>query len=241
MSVNSLTYPWNDVGDKKARVSLKSYSWLTSTHPNLSNTQDIFRGKQNTDIRLYLPGNFSEHFSADWGVEGLVSFGVNDFNWKGFSTSGQEVVNNFGLKVGMDGVVNTGKFLAGETHYPGEFLTFKKGNPNTLSFTFDLLPRESKDAEAINNIITTLKRTILPVYKSGRLQYPDVWQIIFSGIKGPGHPATPQTYNDMALTDVTPTYSGGQQSALVFHDGYPVNVQLQLTFKSIKHSYLESV
>ena len=112
-----------------------------------------------------------------------------------------------------------------------------------MDFTFDLLPRNSGEADAIVDIVSNFKSKILPTYGTGTgisqfmLSFPDVWHIKFSGANGIGFPGMGDSYRDMALVSVNAAYGGGANSALTFHDGNPVIVTLSLSFKSIKHSY----
>ena len=237
--MGKIVYPSDDKSKSKARVVFRSYNWKMNT-PKLANTVEKVYGGFQTEIQLYLPAEFSEHYRAEWGAEDLATVLLDTSN-KGARATFWEGANAATKKVGLEGIVNTAvKYNNGYTHYPGEFSMFKKGTPMSLTFTFDMLPRTSGDSVAIENIVDTFKRQMLPMFTGGVLQFPNIWQIAFNGILGPGHPQTANMYNDMALVDVIPSYSGGNQSALVMGDSYPVGVKLQLTFQAIKHNYLFS-
>ena len=45
----------------------------------------------------------------------------------------------------------------------------------------------------------------------------------------------------MALVAVNATYSGGNQTALVYHDKYSVMITLDLQFHSVRNAYLGGV
>lgn len=246
MPVKTLMYPKEQRIDssknipKQARVLFRSYQWSINTHPKLENSLSSYEGytksAPTSEIKMYLPGGFSENSGSTWSEEDLFTAGT-DLK-QGKMASFFEGIKKSLDKFHLNGLAATAMFDTGEALFPGQFMVFKKGKHNNLIFNFDLLPMDSKEAESIEEIVDTFKRNSLAYFSGGTLSFPDIWNISFVGIKGPGHPDTKGKYNFMVLTDVTATYSGGQQTALVYDTEHPVNIQLQLTFTSIKHSYI---
>lgn len=218
------------------RVSFISYTWK-SARPALEETK-MEKAVKTSSTTLYLPAGFSEKYGADWGDEDIVT-GLVDSS--AIVASAAEAVDK--MSGGFAGFISSIKYTEGQTVFPGQFMTFKRGKPIALDFTFDLIPRNRPEGDLIVKIVNNFKRKILPtVSKVGNqnalLSYPDVWHIIFSGAKSIGYPTTKNIYEDMALVSVNASYGGGAQSALTFYDGNPVSVNLSLSFASVKHSYI---
>lgn len=218
------------------RVSFISYTWK-SARPRLEETK-MEKPVKTSSTTLYLPAGFSEKYGAEWGDEDIVTALIDQ---TAILASAAEAVDT--MTGGMAGFKTSGKFAEGKTVFPGQFMTFKKGSPISLDFAFDLIPRNRPEGDLIVKIVNNFKRKILPtVSKIGNqnalLSYPDVWHIIFSGAKSIGYPTTKNIYEDMALVSVNASYGGGAQSALTFYDGNPVSVNLSLSFRSVKHSYI---
>ena len=219
------------------RVTFTSFKWQ-GNQPKLSNEPTIKKGGTTSTITLYLPQGFSENYSANWVDEQLVT-ALTDLSSVGLKASTGEAVQAISDKAGLQGLMNSGKFMAGVTAFPGEFLVFKKAEAVHMTFNYDLIARNAKEAEEIQKMIATFKYRLLPTFKGWYLEFPDIWDINFLHINGPGFPPTVGAYNNMALIACNVAYGGGAQSALTFSDGNPVIVTLQLTFKAIKHSYIE--
>ena len=221
-----------------ARVTFKSYKWETAI-PALAVTQRPLSGPSTSTTTLYLPGDFSEKYGASWGEEEMAL--LTD----GKKAGVVEALNSAASKLELGGIMATAKYRTGSTQFPGLFMTFKQADPTQLSFNFDMLARNKSDSSAIQQIIANFKTKLLPEFTGVILKYPDIWGIYFTGINGPGFPFDGNEkgvgrYMDMALVGCDVSYSGGQQSALVFSDKNPVNVKMSLSFKCVKHSYINT-
>lgn len=233
-----MRFPHTDVGEKP-RVIFRSFEWKINPKADLSNTESLVQGGETSSTTLFLPANFTEAYSAQWIQEDVFTAGALQGK-AGWGASAGELLETSVKKLGADGLLGSFKFATGKTSFPGEFEIFKKVDPISLPFNFDLLPRNAGEANAIVKIVQNFKNKILPTFKNVALTFPDIWTIQFVGVNGLGFPEAPNGiigYNDMALTNVTAVYGGGTQSSLTFHDGNPVNVQLQLQFKRVRHSY----
>lgn len=233
-------YPLIDM-THKPRVVFRSFIWKTGSSPRLANTKDVMAKEETSRITLYMPGGFSEKYNAQWKQEQIS----DTFNSDGTDGVMKGVLND-AIRAASElatqaaqGIVDAVKFNTGHAVFPGQYLCFMRTSPNEMGFSFDMIPRNKKEAEEIHKIIRNFKERILPEFRGGFLQYPDIWQLTFDGIAGPGFPDWDEhVYNHMALVGVDVSYNGGSQSALTFSDSYPVNVKLDLTFSGIKDSYL---
>jgi hypothetical protein len=186
-------------------------------------------------IQLYMPSGVSESYGGEWGFESLLNFE------QGLKDIGADLVGKVAAKGAeqMGGISNSVKAGFGATIIPSEFMIFKKPLPFTLALSFNFVPRNAKEGAAIVSIIQTFKKYSLPTIAEGDgqlfLSFPPVWDISLKNIKGTGHPDNPGMHTDMALTNCTVTYSGGANSALVFHDNVPVQCAMSLSFQSIKY------
>jgi hypothetical protein len=219
------------------RVTFSSFTW-EGNRPLLSNAPSVRKGGNVTTTTLYLPAGFSENYISTWGEEEAVTVLVDPTGQDSFKASAYEALDN-GTKGQLGGLNTTVKYDSGQTSFPGQFSVFKRSEPMALTFNYDLLPRNAKEAAEVQTIISTFKQQILPVFKGGKLRFPNIWDIHFLQINGPGFPATPKAYQNLALIGCNVAYGGGAQSALTFSDQNPVIITLNLQFKSIKHSYLE--
>lgn len=219
------------------RVTFSSFEWA-GNRPKLTNTpQPPIKGNTSTTT-LYLPSSFKENYSAKWNPEQLITAGA-DMTSAGLGASTGETIQAIGGNAGLGGIVNTGKYMTGVTAFPGEFLTFTMADPMNMSFNYDLVARNKPEAELIQKIVQNFKLKLLPKFTGIVLHFPDIWNIDFLNINGPGFPATVGSYKNLALVQCNVGYGGGAQSALSFSDGNPVIVTLELAFQSIKHSYIE--
>ena len=227
-----LMFPAEDMSRNKPRVRFIPQTWQQGK-PQLSNTVGAKLEKSDGEVMLYLPGNFNEGYGAQWVEEDVVTALVSPDAWV---TSGAEALDKAGTAQ-FGGLMSSAKYNAGVTSFPGRFLIFKSADSIKLNFNFELVPKSAAEAKSIRAIVDQFKRKLLPRYNGVLLEFPDVWNIQFLGIKGLGFPDTPNAYLGMALTGCVPTYFGGT-STLAYNDEHPVGVSLALSFTSIKHSYL---
>jgi hypothetical protein len=242
--LESKTFPEmvvNGIAHQHPRVCFISRKWTTA-RPNLDNTY-FTPGDTTSYTMLYLPANFKESYTAKWGVEQIPSSLIGGAGSVGANVT--DTINRMARAAGAAGFVNAFNFGFGKTSYPNEFLTFQKGEPIPLNFSFELVPRNKPDSDEIEKIRANFKKLILPTYGEGNmfggnylLSYPDLWAINFQNITGVGFPDTPMQYNDMALINCDVEYGGSDQSTLTYPDNAPVSVKLTLQFMSVKHAYI---
>lgn len=227
------------------RVIFRSYPWqflkpaLTNFRPDTElNNKDV------KNIRLYLPTDLTEDYTASWEQEEVVTALAN-FGERGSTKTSvtSAIINKF--KSEFPGLANSAEYAKGGTNFPGKYLLFNQVSPISIPFSFDLIPHSREESLMINRICEAFKTEILPVYNGNLLNYPNIWRISFKNIIGPGSVERNGSnnmdaeYQSMALTGCKITYMGASNSALVYNSNYPVGVNLSLTFKSIKHMYRE--
>ena len=52
------------------------------------------------------------------------------------------------------------------------------------------------EAKQIQKIVKAFKSALLPMFKGGKLNFPDIWDIGFNNINGPGFPTTIGSYKE---------------------------------------------
>lgn len=195
--------------------------------------------KTGDTVALYMPGSFSESVNDNWSQEQVIGGGISGFD---------QSLGNAAAQAASNELVNIGKALVGKkisatfsaaggvTSAPTDMLIFNAIEPVKLSFRFQLMPYSAAEAQAINMIIQTFKKKMLPkLAKKSEivyLEYPIVWDVFFTGVAGLGVEYN-NAYPDMALISCNVSYSHGE-GFMVFHDKQPVQTNLELNFQSIR-------
>ena len=112
-----------------------------------------------------------------------------------------------------------------------------------FNFTFDMVPRDSKESKEIKTIIRTLKKNMTPQkgtpgVDGGGLfvKAPNVFKLEYmSG--GKQHPFL-HRFKPCALTQMSVNYNGSAQYA-TYADATPVHMQLTLQFQELTPIYAE--
>lgn len=186
-------------------------------------------------ISMYMPGSFAENIKNNWTPQSIWG-GANNNTLDQVMAEGIEKLSQvMGTKVVGAFTAHTGKAVQ-----PTDMLLFQSVDPINLNFSFNLMPTNEKEAAQIQLIMNLLKESQLPITSdiAGFLNYPRVWDIKFTGVKGLGL-IQKNGYSDMALVSCNMNYSHGE-SFMVFHDEQPVQVTLQLSFMSIRRPMLNS-
>lgn len=216
-------------------VIFKAYEW---TLPEATGTDGTKQRKPDSSIKevgLYFPNGFQESVGASWGPEEL-------FNAEnGFSQEMAAAMKSVAEKTVGGKIVNSAKAAKGMTVGPTDLLLFSRPNPYSFSMTFDFIPRSRDEGAAVVDIIKNFKLATLPsALEKGivsLLKFPPVFDIKFGNIKGIGSPSTPDgLYRNMAIQSCSVSYSGGANSALVFHDKTPVRTSINLSFQSVEYA-----
>jgi len=185
-------------------------------------------------VSLYIPGDYSEQMQSKWGYQELIG-GTSGTVEGGAKAMAAEAAAGV---VGAKGVAFASAH-SGQAKAPLDMSVYQGPEPISLNFSFDLVPVNQAEANAIMNIIRCFKISQFPnagAEKSAEeviISYPPIWNIHFLGIKGLSFNKA-QKYPDMALTSVQVSYNSGTTNINVFHDENPVQVKLNLSFQAIR-------
>lgn len=214
-------------------------------HANLSFTNaraSVKRNNKLQDIVLYVPGDFTENIGATWGLEDVLQ-------GSGGNIQSQIVSNVAGAAANAPGgskVVNSAQAAAGRGPLPSDILIFKQVDPMTISFNFKMIPYNKTESDTILEICNSFKKNIMPRLDgdiaNALLKFPVLWDITFDGINGMGMfdmTDARSGYELMALTSCNVNYSSGTESAAVYYDKNPVQINLSLSFQYIRKHWLD--
>jgi hypothetical protein len=112
-----------------------------------------------------------------------------------------------------------------------------------FNFTFDMVPRDSKESAEIKTIIRTLKKNMTP--QKGKpdvnggglfVSAPNVFKLEY--MSGGKHHPFLHRFKPCALTQMSVNYNGSAQYA-TYADATPVHMQLTLQFQELSPIYAE--
>jgi hypothetical protein len=147
-----------------------------------------------------------------------------------------KAVNAFGANVTGESILarSTGKILN-----PNMELLFKGVQLRSFNFSFNMAPRDEKEAAAVKNIIRTFKKSMAPKTSSGTggglfVDSPNVFQLEYkSGNKK--HPFL-NSFKPCALTNMAVDYTASGAYA-TYEDATPVHMKLTLSFQELNPVY----
>lgn len=125
---------------------------------------------------------------------------------------------------------------AGEAARDPKFFNYKEPRPREFTFTYKFEPKNPQDAQAMLQIINTLRVASYPTALAGGMAYkvPSSIKISFNGVNpgfgsgsSPGGRTVTVLPNFWAIKEVNTTLSEGDQM-MTFSDGIPTQVSLQL-------------
>ena len=191
----------------------------------------IFRaengGQKLADIVLPAPNQLNTTNAIDWGVEEGISWNFSPSFWEEFDLS------NFITPGWRDEANNRTKIRDSEAR-------FKAPNLRSFTYSWNLVPKETGDAEKIAKICKTLQTMAYPTLPKlrpdSRFSNPPMWIVKIVDVAT----AKPQFRWDMGpmpsiLSNVTvsPTVAGGVYTHGVGGTLSPVATHLSLTFIEI--------
>ena len=128
----------------------------------------------------------------------------------------------------------------GQVFNPNLELLFEGVNIRSFPFSFELFPRDRKEAEEVKKIIRTLKIAAAARKSGGSgeifISAPRVFHLTY--MKGNKKHPFLNTFLPMALTSVNLTYTGSNTYS-TFYDGTPTHMRMDLTFKELNPVYAE--
>lgn len=202
---------------------------------------------------LYAPGGVTDTYNHNWNAEN-IAHAVNTADEgviKSVTTTLGGIVQD---RVGSGSILaSTAVAKAGATLSPNEVMIYRGTRGRMVTFQFELTPNDQADATEIKEIIKKFKLLSLPEYNSSgewlaALTFPRIFKIqLFSGkyVGGKGKMTFSKnddditTWNFMACTEVTTSFSPGHQSLLFYPDGTPISISMTLTFQGIRPALRE--
>ena len=144
--------------------------------------------------------------------------------------------NAMGANTSVDGVLARS---SGQIINKNVELLFSGVQLRTFNFSFDMSPRDEKEAEVIKQIIFELKKRMAPKAdrdKMGFLNSPDVFRIAYK--KGRAEHPFLNSFKTCALTQMNVNYTGSGTYS-TYHNGVPVHLNMSLSFKELNPIYAE--
>lgn len=168
-------------------------------------------------------------------VSGVIGAGVGGMVGSVINKAGQlnaaAAASILSRKFGFETVADTVDFSQRQVIAPNTNTTFQNSNIRSYAFSFKLVSRSKKEAEAIKNIVSTFREYMYPEGKDVVLSYPPIWSISFYDRDGVVNPYLPKIF-DSYLTGMTATFNA---STNIFHeDGSPVETDVSLTFQETR-------
>lgn len=149
-----------------------------------------------------------------------------------------KAVGTFGGNVSAEGILAR---TSGQVLNPNMELLFQGVQLRSFNFSFNLAPREEKEATAIKNIIRTFKQSMAAKTSGGTgaglfISSPEVFQLTYkSGNKK--HPFL-HSFKPCALVNMGVDYTGSGVYA-TYEDATPVHMKLTLSFQELNPIYFE--
>ena len=184
------------------------------------NTKRITQADPIYACALPLPNELKDMQSHNWqmetGIIGQLAGGMIDkISYGGVSASKvlAEASMSFGFRKPMVD--------------PGMFQNYGGSAPRSFSFSFDLIPNNSTEAESIMNIILNLKKFSLPrsIVGGVSLLAPFIFEIEI----GNENMRKLINMNDVVMTEIGVNY-GADGNMQMFSNGMPKFIQLDLAF-----------
>jgi len=131
----------------------------------------------------------------------------------------------------------------GQVFNPNLELLFQGVNLRSFPFSFDIFPRNQKEAEVVKEIIRTLKISMAAHKNSTNdaqsgifISAPRVFQLTY--MKGRNKHPFLNKFLPMALTSMNLSYTASNTYS-TFYDGTPTHMKLDLVFKELNPIYFE--
>ena len=150
-----------------------------------------------------------------------------------------KAINAIGGNLNINSAVGRAQGLALNNNLE---LLFNGVNLRTFPFTVTFTPRSQKEAQVVLEIIRALKSSMAAKKNAEQgqggifLRAPDVFSLRYLH-NGKDHPFL-NRIKDCALTGLTVNYTGAGTYA-TYHDGAPVSMSMNMTFKELNPVYHE--
>jgi hypothetical protein len=149
-----------------------------------------------------------------------------------------KAVGTLGGNVSAEGVLAR---TTGQVLNPNMELLFQGVQLRSFNFSFNLAPREEKEAMAVKNIIRSFKQSMSAKTSSGRgaglfISSPEVFQLTYKSGSSK-HPFL-HSFKPCALVSMGVDYTGSGSYA-TYEDATPVHMKLSLSFQELNPIYFE--
>lgn len=124
----------------------------------------------------------------------------------------------------------------GQILNPNKELLFNGVNLRAFNFSFDLAPRNDKEATQIKMIIRSLKQNMSAKSDSVFLDSPNVFQLTY--MTGGKEHKFLNKFIVAALTSINVNYTGSG-TYMTYNDGAPVHMRMDLSFQELSPVYAE--
>ena len=235
--------------------------------------KDTERAKGYNNIILYMPEDISTGFRGQWGGKNLTNFasgvlqaaGADGFDKVKNSTkvlanaignvsyiAGAQAISTFVQSTGGDQLSNDEVFgaVSGAILNPNSELLFSGIDMRNFVLNFKLVPRDAKEAAAVNSIVGHFKKATLPSrvpdrifgndssIKRNFIGAPKLVRVSFMSGENE-HPHLPR-YKMCALTQIDVNYTPDGVYA-TYEGGQPVAIQMSLNFQETKIVFADEV
>ena len=125
---------------------------------------------------------------------------------------------------------------SGQIFNPNMELLFEGPTLRSFKFSFKMTPRNDKESNQVKQILRTFKAHMAPktMEKNLFIETPDIFELRYRK-GGSNHPFL-HKFKQCFLQDVGVNYTGDGTYA-TYHDGTPVSMQMDLTFKELEPIY----
>jgi hypothetical protein len=209
-------------------------------------------------VTLPMPRSLEFSYSTNWANEelGAIAAGVDQVS--DYEKLAGEGGVNLAKRLGANTIASVVNSLSGGKVKAKELLSlatgsvannyaetmFKSVSNRTIPFSWNLTPRNSKEAMAIDSLLRMFRFHMLPEYKqnigngNAYLMYPSSFDIVF-WLEGAPNPFIPRV-GTCALTQMSINGTpNGQYISMI--DGAPQSVTLSLTFMEMQTLSKDSV
>jgi hypothetical protein len=169
----------------------------------------------------------------DEEAQGRIKGGLKDM-MRGIKKEGQAVGKQIGTEMVAGALGMSANSILqqrqGQIYNPNVELIYQGPQFRSFGFSFNMIPKSSGDAQAINAIIQEFKRWSAPKEAGGGMyEIPYVWQVSYMGPAA----AHMNRFKPAALTAISVTDNDGYNYYAAHEDGAPVQTTLTLQFKEV--------
>lgn len=147
--------------------------------------------------------------------------------------AGEQLALNFIGNISNLSASNLKAITQGEVYNPNTELLYESPALRSFALSFNMIPKNQQEADAINDIILTLKEdsSAEEVAQSGMLKLPYVFQVKY--MSGNGQNKFMNAFKKAALTNLTVQHNASADMHSSFADGMPISTTLTMAFQEV--------